>query len=203
MPYLIVAVFNDELRAQQAMNEMIRFHRPGPDLDNALLLTWNGCDPIVQQSQNLADRSGVGWGTLWGSLLGTVIADSGEIGAAVGRLRQTSDHISEVFGSKLTSDLWIKQIQVPADFLRDIAAMITPGRSAIFFVSRSVTLETTSKVTHGYGGTILSTLLTRKQMAKIRSFLRGQNSQKWVSTGKTDLAAKVAKSNKYNKQENI
>lgn len=175
MSHLVVAVFNDELRAQQAMSEMVRLHKPRPDFDNALLLTWSGNDPIAQQSQNLADRSGAGWGILWGSLLGSVIADSNEIGAAVGSLRKVSDSEGRAL-KRPPRDLWTSVFQIPADFFRDVAALITPGRSAIFFVSRSLTLESVGKVTHGYGGTLLSEQLTGQQLGKIRAFIKAHSS---------------------------
>ena len=176
MAYLTVAVFNDETRAQQAMNELIRFYSPRPDLDNALLLTWRGSDPIAQLSQNLADRSGVGWGLLWGSLLGSVISDSGEIGASVENLRLLGARANDSVRSMPRNDLWTSGFHIPPDFFRDVAALITPGRSAIFFISRSTTLESVAKVTHGYGGTLLSEQLTAYQVGKMRTFVKANSS---------------------------
>lgn len=172
MSFLVTGVFNDEFRAQQAMSELIRVHKPRRDLDNALLITWNGNDPIAQQSQNLADRTGAGWGVLWGCLLGSVIESSGEIGAAVASLRGRA--IGSGIGS--SSDPWRSGIEIPTDFFRDVAALVTPGRSAIFFVSHSATVESAARVTHGYGGTLLSVKLTATQLGKLRAFIKAHGS---------------------------
>lgn len=174
MSFLVVAVFNDELRAQQAMSELVRLYKPRPDLENALILTWNGRDPIAQQSQNLADRKGAGWGVLWGNLLHSVISGMDEVEAAVSTLR------GQPFGQlasrkRPVQEFWNSVFGVPADFIRDVAALITPGRSAIFFVSRCASLHIAADVTHGYGGTLLSAPLDTKQMAKIRRYVNSQS----------------------------
>lgn len=70
-------------------------------------------------------------------------------------------------GSDLTtSDARWWQKCLPGDFLRDVAATIEPGDSAIFMLLQTSDLQTVLKHLRNYGSTILHTSLGPEQDEK-------------------------------------
>jgi uncharacterized membrane protein len=196
MSNLVVAVFNDEYRAQQAISELTRVYRPRPDLDNALLLTWRGRIPIALQSQNLADATGARWGRLWGALLRSVISetDPDRIHRAASSVRSTFQGggvQSKALSEGSSEDYCRFPLEFPSDFVRDIAALITPGRSAIFFLSKAASLHSASGVTHGYGGTMVTARLSARDLSRIKKIVSARTPRD--VSGHAGLAAKGRK----------
>lgn len=64
---------------------------------------------------------------------------------------------------------------IPSDFFRDAGALIQPGNSAFFYISRNASAEAAAEITRSYGGTFLSAQLDKNKMAKIRAEIKALN----------------------------
>jgi uncharacterized membrane protein len=56
--------------------------------------------------------------------------------------------------------------------VKDVSTMVQPGDSAIFALLRTSDPKVVTEQFQGYGGTILSTTLSRGQQAKVEETLR-------------------------------
>lgn len=66
---------------------------------------------------------------------------------------------------------WKDEFGISQDFVEQVGAMIQPGDSAIYALLRTVNLDVVADRFRGYGGTILTTTLTRDQEAKLEKVL--------------------------------
>lgn len=173
MSKLIVAVFNDAHRALQVISEIRRTPKTGSDFDNALVLTWSNGNLIVQPSLKLADRKTVAWARLWGAFLFETTMQN-----AVAEIEEVSRNLTETAFQRerengdrkqFAPDWWRNNLNIPGDFLRDVGALIEPGNSAFFCISRNISADAAAEITRSFGGTFLTTHLAKNQMAKIRA----------------------------------
>lgn len=180
MSKLIVAIFNNEHRALQVVSEIRRTHKPRTDFDNALVLTWNDSDLIVQPSVNLADPKTGAWARLWGAFLcaTTMQNTCREIEESARNLQEAVFQWKKKSGKgrQITPDWWKNDLGIPGDFFRDAGALIQPGHSAFFYISRSASEDDAAEITRSYGGTFLATHLDSRQMAKIRAKVKAAGS---------------------------
>src|SRR6266704_2519341 len=69
----------------------------------------------------------------------------------------------------LDASWWKDEFGIPADFVRQVGTMIEPGDSAIYALLRTANPDIIGAQFRGYGGTILSTTLSRGQQAKVEN----------------------------------
>jgi uncharacterized membrane protein len=74
----------------------------------------------------------------------------------------------------LDASWWKDEFGIPEDFVKQIGGMVQPGDSAVFALLRSANPDVVAETFRGYGGTILSTTLSRGQQAKVESVLQNQ-----------------------------
>ncbi|MDT3706383.1 MAG: DUF1269 domain-containing protein [Thiobacillus sp.] len=120
---------------------------------------------------------GAGWGFLWGSLIGALLAvpfTAGASAVAAGGALATGalgGGALGALGGAADADWWKHEFGIPEDFVRRVGALIEPGDSAIFAWIR--TADPVHVVDHlaGYGGTLLRTTLTNEQSTKLQKIL--------------------------------
>ncbi len=66
---------------------------------------------------------------------------------------------------------WKDEFGIPDDFVQQVGAMIQPGDSAVYALLRTANPEIVANQFRGFGGTILSTTLSRDQQAKVEKVL--------------------------------
>jgi uncharacterized membrane protein len=66
---------------------------------------------------------------------------------------------------------WKDEFGIPDDFVKQVAGMIQPGDSAIYALLRTANPDIVADQFRGYGGTILSTTLSRDQQSKVEQVL--------------------------------
>lgn len=66
---------------------------------------------------------------------------------------------------------WKDEFGIPDEFVQQVGAMIQPGDSAIYVLARAANPDILADQFRGYGGTILSTTLSRDQQAKVEKVL--------------------------------
>jgi uncharacterized membrane protein len=74
----------------------------------------------------------------------------------------------------LDASWWKDEFGIPDDFVKQVGGMVQPGDSAIFALLRSANPEIVANQFRGYGGTILSTTLSRDQQKKVESVLQNK-----------------------------
>jgi uncharacterized membrane protein len=124
--------------------------------------------PKIRQSKDLVAAgalSGGAWGGLWGLLLGLLFlnplfgwAAGLALGAGAGAL-----------GGKLTD------IGVDDDFVREVAADLKPGTSALFLLIRQATEDKFLEALRGVGGRLLQTSLSYEEEAQLQAVLSGED----------------------------
>jgi uncharacterized membrane protein len=71
----------------------------------------------------------------------------------------------------LDASWWKDEFGIPEDFVQQVGGMVQPGDSAIFALLRSANPDIVASQFRGYGGTILSTNLSRDQQEKVENVL--------------------------------
>ena len=69
---------------------------------------------------------------------------------------------------------WKAEFGIPDDFVKQVGAMVQPGDSAIYALLRTASPSIVADQFRGYGGTILSTTLSRDQQAKVENVLHNR-----------------------------
>jgi uncharacterized membrane protein len=118
-------------------------------------------------------------GGLWGSLIGLTLAAAipltgGASAVAAGTLAAgaAAGGALGAGAGALDASWWKDEFGIPDDFVQQVGGMVQPGDSAIFALLRSANPEIVANQFRGYGGTILSTTLSRDQQAKVESVLQ-------------------------------
>ena len=135
----------------------------------------------TDQSYQMTTGEGAGLGGLWGSLIGLTLAAAipltggasavaaGTLAAGAARRRRTG-----CGGRRARRFWWKDEFGIPDDFVKQVGGMVQPGDSAIFALLRSANPEIVANQFRGYGGTILSTTLSRDQQKKVESVLQNK-----------------------------
>ena len=182
MSELIVVGFKKDMyRASQVLNILKDMNASWVvDLNDAVAVyrDYNG-KLRVDQSYQMTTGEGAAWGGLLGGLLGAIIAipftagasaaaatalaagtlGGGALGAGVGALDASS---------------WKEDFGISDDFVASVGTMVQPGDSAIFALLRTIDRQAVAEQFQGYGGTILSTTLSRDQQAKVEATLHSR-----------------------------
>ena len=135
----------------------------------------------TDQSFQMTTGEGAGLGGLWGSLIGLTLAAAiphtggasavaaGTLAAGAARRRRTG-----CGGRRARRFWWKDEFGIPDDFVKQVGGMVQPGDSAVFALLRSANPDVVAETFRGYGGTILSTTLSRGQQAKVESVLQNK-----------------------------
>jgi uncharacterized membrane protein len=130
----------------------------------------------VRQDPELTTGEGVGLGSLIGSLIGAILAVPFTGGAsaaaaaalATGALSGTA--AGATFGA-VEAKWWKDDFGVDGVFIKDIAAMIQPGDSAIFAMLSAEDPDAVAQQFEEYGGTVLRSSLTPTQITALEEYL--------------------------------
>ena len=180
MAQLVVVGFKKDMyRASEVLNELQSMNDDWVvDLQDAVAVyrDYNG-KLRVDQSYQMTTGEGAAWGGLMGSLIGLTIAaipfTGGASAVAAGTLAAGAAGGAALGAGAgaLDASWWKKDFGIPDDFVKAVGAMIQPGDSAIYALVRTANPDLLLDQFRGYGGTILSTTLTRDQQAKVEQVL--------------------------------
>ena len=180
MSELIVIGFkNDMYRASHVLDELRALNDEWVvDLRDAVAVYRNRYGELrLDQSYRQTVGEGAGWGFLWGSLIGGLLAipfTAGASAAAAGgalAVGALGGGTLGALGGAADADWWQNEIGLPETFVRDVGTMVGQGDSAIFALLRSSDPVYAVKRLAGYGGNILRTTLTDKQTARLQKVL--------------------------------
>ena len=183
MAQLIVVGFKKDMyRASSVLNQLQQMNENWVvDLHDAVAVyrDYNG-KLRVDQSFQMTTGEGAGWGGLWGSLIGATLAipfTAGASGAAAAAAIAAGVLGGSAVGAAsgaIDASWWKEEFGIPDDFVTQVGAMIQPGDSAIYALLRTANPDFVRDQFRGYGGTILSTTLSRDQQKKVENVLSGK-----------------------------
>ena len=182
MAQLIVVGFKKDMyRASQILNQLLAMDDDWVvDLHDAVAAYRDYKDKLrVDQSYQMTTGEGAGWGGLMGSLIGLTLAipfTGGATAPAAGALAAgalAGGALGAGTGA-LDATWWKDEFGIPDEFVKQIGAMVQPGDSAIFALLRTADPAFVADQFRGYGGTILSTTLSRSQQAKVEDVLHNR-----------------------------
>jgi len=179
---LIAFVFKDQYRAPEVLNELRRRDWSWVrDFDDAVAITINEQGKArAHLNVDLSRSAAIQWARLWGSLLNTLLflpLAEIMIEAADGIAEPQQPSRARKCGSfqTLESRWWQESLCHSENFKRDVAALLSPGGSAIFALLRQTDPDPvrTLRELRNYGDSIVHTNITAEQDAKIDRFLQG------------------------------
>ena len=148
MSELIIAGFKGEFMADEVLldlEKMQQIHKI--NLDDAVVAVRKGVGPIKIKHSNLLIMSDAAMGSLFGMVLGGPIGllVGGLIGAAVGESVKVLKHIG-----------------ITDDFVKEVAAVLEPGSSAIFLrIHKNISDDVVEELKK-YNATLLRSTLSIK-----------------------------------------
>ena len=180
MANLIVVGFKrDMYRASEVLNQLQSMNDDWVvDLHDAVAVyrDYNG-KLRVDQSYQMTTGQGAAVGGLMGSLIGLTLAaipfTAGASAVAAGALAAGAGAGAALGAGAGAIDAawWKDEFGIPDDFVKQVGQLIQPGDSAIYALLRSANPNLVTEEFRGYGGTILSTTLSRDQQNKVEKVL--------------------------------
>jgi uncharacterized membrane protein len=158
MSTLVVIGYNEPHKAEEVRLTLIKLQRDYLiDLEDAVAAV-KGADGKVKlhQAINLTAAGAVSGG-FWGSLIGLIFLNP-LLGLAVGAAAGAT--------SGALSDVGIND-----QFMKDLAATMTPNSSALFVLVRKSTPDKVLEEVKGTGGKVLKTSLSHEDEAKLQAAL--------------------------------
>jgi uncharacterized membrane protein len=182
MAQLIVVGFKQDMyRASEVLNRLQDMDDDWVvDLHDAVAVYRDYNNKLrVDQSYQVTTGEGAGWGLLWGSLIGLTLAIPFTAGASIpaAAALATGAAAGGALGATtgaIDASWWKDEFGIPADFVKQVGALVQPGDSAIFALLRSAQPDIVAETFRGYGGTILTTTLNRAQQTKLENVLHGK-----------------------------
>ncbi|MES2922673.1 MAG: DUF1269 domain-containing protein [Verrucomicrobiota bacterium] len=164
MSTLVVIGYNDIHKAEEVRLTLVKLQRDYLiDMEDAVAVTKDANGKIkLHQAVNLT-AAGAASGGFWGMLIGMIFLNpllGMAIGASAGAV------------SGALSDLGIND-----QFMKDLAATITPNSSALFVLVRKSTPDKVLEEVKGTGGTILKTSLSHEDEARLQAALDSPKAQ--------------------------
>ena len=182
MPQLIVVGFKKDMyRASEVLNQLQDMDDDWVvDLHDAVAVyrDYNG-KLRVDQSYQMTTGEGAGLGGLWGSLIGLTLAipfTGGATAPAAGALAAgalAGGAMGAGLGA-MDASWWKDEFGIPDDFVKQVGALIQPGDSAIYALLRTANPNIVADRFRGYGGTVLTTTLSRDQESKVEDVLHNR-----------------------------
>ena len=162
MSTLIVVGYQDIHKAEEVRLQLLKLQRDYLlDLEDAVVVVKNDKGKIkLHQAFDLTSAGAISGG-FWGSLIGLMFLNP-LLGLAVGA------SAGAVSGA-------LTDVGIDDNFMKELAATLTPGSSALFVLLRNATAAPDKVLAElkGTGGTILKTSLSHEDEAKIRAALNG------------------------------
>jgi len=182
MAQLIVVGFKKDMyRASEVLNELQAMDDDWVvDLHDAVAVYRDHNGKLrVDQSYQLTTGEGAGWGGLWGSLIGLTLAipfTGGATAPAAGALAAgaLAGGALGAGAGAIDASWWKDEFGIPDDFVKQVGTLIQPGDSAVYALLRTANPDIVADEFRGYGGTILSTTLSRGQQQKVESVLQNR-----------------------------
>jgi uncharacterized membrane protein len=184
MSELIVVGFKKDMyRASQVLNVLKDMNASWVvDLNDAVAVYRDYKGKLrVDQSYQMTTGEGAAWGGLLGGLLGAMVAIPFTAGASAAAAAASALAAGTLGGGALGAGVgaldasaWKEDFGISDEFVHSIGTMVQPGDSAIFALLRTIDRQTVVEQFRGYGGTILSTTLSRDQQAKVEATLQSR-----------------------------
>jgi uncharacterized membrane protein len=158
MSTLVVIGYNDLYQAEEVRLKLWKLQKDYLlDLDDAVVATKDQAGKIkLHQAVNLT-ATGAASGSFWGSLIGLIFLNP-LLGLAMGAAA------GAVSGA-------LADVGINDRFMRELAATMQPGSSALFVLARKSTPDKVLEEIKGTGGTILQTSLSHDDEAKLQAAL--------------------------------
>ncbi len=158
MSTLAVVGYNDQFKAEEIRLKLIRLQREHLiDLEDAVVAVKDAGGKVrLHQSVNLTAAGAVSGG-FWGTLIGMIFLNP-ILGLAVGA---TAGAVSGA----------LSDIGIDDAFMKELAATMTPGSSALFVLVRQATPDKVLEEIKGTGGKVLKTSLSHDDEAKLQAAL--------------------------------
>jgi uncharacterized membrane protein len=184
MAKLVVVGFKKDMyRASEVLNQLQSMNDDWVvDLHDAVAVyrDYNG-KLRVDQSYQMTTGEGAAWGGFMGSLIGLTLAATipltgGASAVAAGTLAAgaAAGGALGAGAGAVDASWWKDEFGIPEDFVKQVGGMIQPGDSAIYALLRTANPDIVADQFRGYGGTILSTTLSRDQQTKVERVLNNR-----------------------------
>jgi uncharacterized membrane protein len=156
MSTLVVIGYDNEFKAEEVRLTLRKLQKEYLiDLEDAVVAVKDAQGKVkLHQAINLTAAGAVGGG-FWGSLIGLIFLNP-LLGAAVGAAAGAA--------SGALTDVGIND-----KFMKDLAAAMIPGRSALFVLVRKATPDKVLAELQGSGGKVLKTSLSHDDEAKLQA----------------------------------
>lgn len=158
MSTLVVVGYSDPFKAEEIRLKLLRMQREHLiDLEDAVVAVKDANGKVkLHQAVNLTAAGAVSGG-FWGSLIGLIFLNP-LLGLAVGA---TAGAVSGA----------LSDIGIDDNFMKELAATMTPGSSALFVLVRKSTPDKVLEEVKGTGGKVLKTSLSHEDEAKLQAAL--------------------------------
>jgi uncharacterized membrane protein len=158
MSTLVVIGYNDLHQAEEVRLKLWKLQKDYLiDLEDGVVATKDANGKIrLHQAVNLTATGAVSGG-FWGTLIGLIFLNP-LLGLAVGAAA------GAVSGA-------LTDVGIDDNFMKDLAATMQPGSSALFVLVRHSTPERVLEEIQGTGGTVLKTSLSHDDEAKLQAAL--------------------------------
>jgi uncharacterized membrane protein len=158
MSTLVVIGYKDLYQAEEVRLKLWKLQKDYLiDLEDAVVATKDQAGKVkLQQAVNLTAVGAAGGG-FWGSLVGLIFLNP-LLGLAAGAAA------GAVSGA-------LTDVGIDDKFMKDLAATMQPGSSALFVLARRATPDKVLEELQGSGGTILQTSLSHDDEAKLQAAL--------------------------------
>jgi len=158
MSQLVVIGFDNQHQAEEVRLALLKMQREYlVDLEDAAIAEKKPDGKVkLHQIHNLTSAGAAGGG-FWGMLVGMIFLNP-LLGAAVGA------------GAGAISGA-LSDVGVNNNFMKELAATLKPGGSALFILVRKATPDKVLEELKGYGGKVLQTSLTHEEEAKLQAAL--------------------------------
>ena len=158
MSTLVAVGYNDMFKADEVLLKLRKLQSEYLiDLEDAAVAIKDLQGKVKLHQTNNLTAAGAVSGGFWGSLIGLIFLNP-LLGFAVGA---TTGAISGAL-----TDAGINN-----DFMKELAATLTPGSSTLFVLVRKATPDKVLEELHGTGGKILKTSLSNEDEAKLQAAL--------------------------------
>lgn len=158
MSQLIVIAYDDEHKAEEVRLKLLKMQREYLiDLEDAVVAVKKPDGKIKLRQAISLPALGATEGSFWGLLIGLLFL-SPLFGVAVGA---TSGAIAGA----------LADVGINDNFMKELAAQLKPGSSALFVLVRSITPDKALEEIQGSGGTIIKTSLTHEDEKKLQAAL--------------------------------
>ncbi len=172
---LIVVGFQGRYSAAQVLTDLRQRGLHIFDLDQAITVSWEDRrNFIVQQSVNLSREEGSRWARLWGTFIKATLFQpfTERLGRAANTVASRSNsELAENAYAVLGRDWWVIELGIPTEFVRDVGALVRPGKSAIITLAQNFDAQSSISLLRNSGGSVVYTSLDSEQMKKVEAVL--------------------------------